>query len=279
MDSHVPLQSRASFKRLQVPFSIALGLFITFQALFLPLANLLEFQPRLRILLANKPWAKQWVSDWLDKKGGVFNALEKADSAGERWQELTGQSQRWSLFAPEVADDIWFMGVIIHQNEIDPSKNEDENPSEGYNFTYLSDNEPADPNHFFRIGNFRIRRYEMALEVHLYDYSSKTAEQQAEAWRDDIREKVRKYWDNMEAYLRYRLQCFKRFHPDLPEPRELILTVRHYVIPPPEKSPFRWGEPEEVPIARWRPAEPPSEETLPIERYDPVTKRFVPVYR
>jgi hypothetical protein len=279
MDNHVPVLSRARFKRIQAPLSIVLGLFIVVQTLFLPITNLLEFQPRLRKILANKPWARLWAPNWLDQTGSLYDALEKADSTCERWQELTGQPQRWSLFAPEVADDIWFMGVNIHQFEIDPSRSKDDKTAEGYNFTYLSDNEPADPNRFFRVGLFRIRRYEMALEVHLYDNSSQTAEEQAETWRDDIRTKVRKYWDNMEAYLRYRLQCFKRLHPDLPEPRELILTVRHYVIPPPEKSPFRWDEPEEVPIARWRPAEPPSDETIPIERYDPVTKRFVPVYR
>jgi hypothetical protein len=276
MDSQVLGQSWIPFKRLQPLLSIALGLFITAQALFLPIANLLEFQTRLRTLLEDKPWAKSWAPDWLDEKGPTCDVLEQAEQTSQRWQELTGQPQNWSLFAPEVADDIWFMGVKVHQFERNPNEDQEQ---KGYCFTYLSDNEPSDPNCFFRLGHFRVRRYEMAIEVHLYDYPNETAQEKAEFWRDKIRERVRKDWDNMEAYLRYRLQCFKRLHPDLPEPDELILTVRHFDIPPPEQVPFRWGEPVETPVARWRPKAHLPDDALPVERYDPVSNRFLRVNR
>ncbi|HEV3237046.1 MAG TPA: hypothetical protein VGZ25_08665, partial [Gemmataceae bacterium] len=209
----MPIGERA-WKVLRPILSVGLGLFIVAQAIFLPVANGLEFLPRLRTLLKKKTWAQTWAADWLEEKGETHERCRKANRLSQRWQELTGQPQRWSLFAPEVADDIWFLGVVINQTETDPSASESkENP--GYSFPLLSDNEPADPNHFFRLGRFRMRRFEMALEVHLYNYEDKTEEEKAEYWRDKIEKKVCKDWDMIEAYLQYRLRSFVREHPDL----------------------------------------------------------------
>jgi hypothetical protein len=258
------------FNKLRAVLGVLLGLFILGQMIFLPVANLFGFLPTLRDNLRNTAWAQALAPDWLDKKGRAEKILTKANDVSQRWQEMTGQPESWSLFAPDVADDIWFVRVEMNWQDRDSSAPD----AQFQPISFISDNEPPDPNHFFRLGHFRIRRYEMAVEVHLFKEEDKTPEERAADWRDIIREKVRKDWDNMHAYMRYRLQCFQRQRPDLPTPRQLILTVRHYVIPPPRKAPFTWDEPDEVPVARWRLADPPSNEYLPIEAYDPVTGRF-----
>src|SRR4051812_12796665 len=100
-----------SSRKLLIPFlSVCLGLFILAQAIFLPLANALDFLPRLRKVLKDKDWAHHWAGDWLNKTGSTYEALKRAQRITDCWQELTGQPERWSLFAPDVADDIWFIG-------------------------------------------------------------------------------------------------------------------------------------------------------------------------
>jgi hypothetical protein len=270
--------SWGQWRVLRPTLGVALGLFVIAQGFFLPLANGLEFLPHLRALLKEKPWAKTWAPDWLEEKGETHERCKKANQLSQRWQELTGQPQRWSLFAPEVADEIWFLGVVINQTETNPLATETKQKP-GYSFSLLSDNEPADPNHFFRLGRYRMRRFEMALEVHLYNYEDKSEEEKVQYWRDKIEKKVCEDWDMIEAYLQYRLRSFVLQHPDLAQPCELIMTIRHFEIPAPQKVPFHWDAPKEVPVARWQPTQAPSDEYLPIERYDPVAKRFERVSR
>src|SRR5258707_10049903 len=190
------------FKKLRAVLGVLLGLFILAQMMFLPVANLLGFLPTLRDNLRNTGWAQALAPDWLDKKGRGEEILAKANDISQRWQEMTGQPENWSLFAPDVADDIWFVRVEMNWQDGDSSAPEAQIQS----ISFISDNEPPDPNHFFRLGHFRIRRYEMAVEVHLFKEEDKTPEERAADWRDKIREKVRKDWDNIQAYLRYRLQ-------------------------------------------------------------------------
>src|SRR5262249_6618271 len=149
--------------------SVGLGIFVVAQAIFLPVANGLEFLPQLRSLLKETIWARKWASDWINKKDEVYEAGKKADQLSQRWQELTGQPQRWSLFAPEVADDIWFLGITVNQTESNQSSAPLPDQPKGYSYSVFSENEPPDPNCFFRFGRFRLRRFEMALEVHLYN--------------------------------------------------------------------------------------------------------------
>ncbi|MFL5241794.1 MAG: hypothetical protein ACJ8FY_06775 [Gemmataceae bacterium] len=261
--------------KLRPLFAVLLGLFVLGQVIFFLAANLLGFLPTLRDNLQDTAWARALAPDWLDKKGRADEVLIKATAVCQRWQELTGQPENWSLFAPNVSNDIWFVRVEMDWRDSDSSA-----PDGALQpVSCFSENEPPDPNRFFRVGRFRIRRYEMTVEAHVYKEADKLPEDRAADWRDTIREKVRKDWDNMQAYLHYRLRRFHEQRPDLPTPRQLVLIVRHYVIPPPSQAPFSWEVPEEVPIARWRLADPPSDEYLPIEAYDPVTCRFELVAR
>ena len=84
------------WKALRPVLSVGLGIFIVAQAIFLPLANGLGFLPQLRSFLKETTWARKWAPDWIDKKGEVYEVGKKADQLSQRWQELTGQPQRWS---------------------------------------------------------------------------------------------------------------------------------------------------------------------------------------
>src|SRR5258708_28335551 len=182
------------FKKLRAGLGVLLGLFILGQMIFLPVANLLGFLPTLRDNLRNTGWAQALAPDWLDKKGRAEEILAKANDISQRWQEMTGQPEGWSLFAPDVADDIWFVRVEMNWQDGDSS-------APGAQFqpiSFISDNEPPDPNHFFRLGHFRIRRYEMAVEVHLFKEENKTPEEPAAHWPAKIPGKGRKDSGNMQ---------------------------------------------------------------------------------
>jgi hypothetical protein len=109
------------FKKLRAVLGVLLGLFILAQMIFLPVANLLGFLPTLRDNLRNTAWAQALAPDWLDKKGNAEEILTNAGDVSQRWQEITGQPESWSLFAPDVADDIWFLRVEMNWQDGDSS--------------------------------------------------------------------------------------------------------------------------------------------------------------
>jgi hypothetical protein len=145
---------------------------------------------------------------------------------------------------------------------------------------FLSDNEPDDPHHFLRVGKFRLRRYESGLILYLNQYESETNAEAHERWGSDIRQHVSEYADQLFAYMRWRLAVYQQRHPDRPTPRQVILVERSYFILPPDDETGRtWRGPRTVPLARWQPQATWQNDYRPIERYNPVTRRFEAITR
>jgi hypothetical protein len=126
---------------------------------------------------------------------------------------------------------------------------------------FPSDNLPDDIERFVRLGNFRLRRYEGSVGVSLR--------------ADGTAAFVAQEWDVIQAYLRWRLQAYLARHPDRPCPRQVILYRYHYDIPEPgSDGPFAWDGPENVPVARWRPAAPGYFSYYPVEAYNAAAGEF-----
>jgi hypothetical protein len=246
--------------RLPPPFRAAarglLGLFVLGQAAFLLAANagtLLTLPPEAAGRLA--PFLREPAEGL--RAGEWGKVVRSANAHTQRWADLTGQAQAWSLFAPDVTDYVPFVALELRWDAGEPPRR------------LPSLNAPADPRHFFRVGNFRLRRYESTADV------SPTAGQPFDPsgadWRMTLAWAVWNRQGYILTYLAWRLEAFRRAHPELPPPSQVILSVHLYRIPaPPGPDPWDWDDLGLHPVARWRPGAPS------LEAYDPRTDDFGP---
>jgi hypothetical protein len=278
---------------------VVLGVFIVWQLLFLPAANLCGVLTEARNRLAEWPPLGQAAPEWTRGRGTLHRTTEAVAGVTARWAEVTGQPQSWSLFAPEVGPDVAFVAVELRWDDdplpvsapcrrlaplaasnilewlaLQTAALRGERPDVPSPVLLLSDNEPADPHAYFRLGRFRLRRYEDNIDLILDNPEGKPTERMADAWNQKIEVQVWRAGSCHLAYLRWRRESFRRAHPDLPPPRQVLLYTRTYRIPEPGSNPWDWQGPEQLPLLRWRPGVslPPGESSL--ERYNPVVPRF-----
>jgi hypothetical protein len=139
----------------------------------------------------------------------------------------------------------------------------------------FSENEPRDKQHYVKLGHFRLRRYESCIDISP-GAADKERDSVVDAWREEIEGRVRERWRLIQAYLHWQYARLLKDHPDLPEPRQIILWVRIFRVPSPghAPSPWDWQGPEWHPVARWQPSAQWSENLLPVEMFNPVVGRF-----
>jgi hypothetical protein len=281
---------------------VLVGLFIAWQIIFLVGSNFLGMVNALEEQLPVGEISTavgHLTLDLSEGRGHVHDAY----AIFKRWQEATGQYQSWSLFAPNVVRDATFVAlefrwddgpaspralarpltVLAATNPLQAAalraavQSAATRPPDFQPALLRSDNEPANVNSYLRRGGLRIRKFEDHLEVTLRVRKEK-GETPAEArrrWRRQIRRKVRKEWDTIMAYCEWRWRAFHGQNPDRPRPRQIVVWVRRYHIPPPDRQPWTWDGPYQQRLARWQLDVPRKARYLPIEAYDPVAKRFV----
>ncbi len=281
---------------------VLLGLFIVWQLVFLVGSNFLGLLKNLEDKLPADKLGKvaKHLSIDMANHEGHLNEVYKIFS---RYAEMTGQYQAWSLFAPGVTRNLTFVAVELRWDETPAAALPRglaplaaDGPLQAVVLhaaagtaapsrpapkpvLLLSDNEPRDVHSFLRWGQFRTRKYENNLELMLRvvkdDDDPETEAQAHVRWRKTIRKHVAKEWDTMQAYFRWRLKAFARAHLADPPPTQVILVARRYrAHSPGEKAPWDWDAPEQVPLARWQLTRPADARHLPVEAYNPVTKRF-----
>ncbi len=231
-----------------------LGLFVLGQAVFLLAANtgaLLSLSPEAAGRLA--PFLQKPMEDL--RAGPLGEAVGSANAVTQCWADLTGQPQEWSLFAPDVTDYIPFVELELRWDADLPPRR------------LASLNVPADPRCFFRVGKFRLRRYESAIDVS--PAPGLPFDPSGADWRTGMTGVVQGRQHYILVYLNWRLEEFGRAHPDLPPPAAVILFVHLYRIPPPPgPRPWDWEDLGAHPLARWRPG------AERLEVYDPRTDDF-----
>jgi hypothetical protein len=257
---------------------VLLGLFIVWQIIYGVVGNLLNVADESRSTLAapeGEPAHVQktaevveWLAPgWARKEGHVHDAAEVVAGLTRRWGQVTGQVQGWSLFAPSVGRHNTFVAVELRWDDGSPLE------------LLLSDNEPADPNHFFRLGDFRLRKYESHIDVILTLHDDELTEAAAGRWRRLIEDKMDTDAKDMLAYLQWRWRRFQQAHPDRPTPSQVIFYVRRFSIPPPEQVPWRWDTSnyqmfDMQPLARWQPGADRGPDYSPLEMYNHETREF-----
>jgi hypothetical protein len=190
----------------------------------------------------------------------------------DRWAQLTGQCQMWSLFAPDFPRQGTFPVVELRWDD----------PAGSAPVRLLSSFEPADTTSYFRPPGSadRLFSYEVYLGLGLCYWDEAAAATEKEAWRKHFRDVVGRQWKSMRAYLRWRTAEFLKEHPEQLPPDEVRLLIRIYPTPPPNAKPEERSPPREQPMARWRCAENGPPGLLPLEAYDPFSREYValPVY-
>lgn len=251
--------------------AVGVGLFATWQFLFLPAANLIDFVPRRLHGPDLEPINDQYQAH------GTFTRVEPLQRAAEYtgdvldfWSEVTGQEQGWSLFAPGTPPYSVFPAVEFRF-------------ADGTSDTMLSEFEPADKrnpalrlplldNRYF---NYEAQfthavRFAPPEEVAKLYVPAEDAAKVREYFRD-LPDTVRAWRKPIRAWLAWRLKEYRAAHPDREMPVEVILKHRYVPTPKPVEPP-EWTRPvQERPYVRWRPANDS------FEAYDIVKEQFVPV--
>lgn len=138
--------------------SFLIGLFIVWQLYFVLFTNVGHFIPRQQSV----PPATPEIIDTYSTRGAFTDLppLQKISDLNlamcQRYEELTGQIQGWSLFAPEFGKNSSFLAItIVHKD--------------GNSSQIKSDFEPEDTNNYFRwrLSDYR-RMYREAMHAMCY---------------------------------------------------------------------------------------------------------------
>ena len=226
--------------------SVLLGVFVLFQVVYLPLANLIQLVPReipvekgeldIHIQREGKATDLQWAQRGINGLG----------SAIDRWGEMSGQVQAWKLFAEfetqsvfPIVDCITDDGKTISRMPINPE--------------YF----PSDPAHYFRWPGARSRlaSYSFLLADIYGQYNPESLKTHGDQWRDAVFQDVRRQQRSLEAYFRFALKRFHELNPAARMPGEMILRV--LVIPSPTPGSSTFPGRFTVPLARWVPHRAP----------------------
>src|SRR5207244_1249452 len=154
------------------------------------------------------------------ERGQIHDLIDVLRPLSRRYSQITGQSQGWCLFAPGVGNQCVFPALELRWDE-DPHNAPPvarqlavlaaRDPLQGAALAAAlkrppktmalppeelhSANEPADPDHFLRVGNFRLRRYEGNVYIVLRPYAGETELEIHQEWNKRIKEHLSDYGD------------------------------------------------------------------------------------
>ncbi|HZT80369.1 MAG TPA: hypothetical protein VFA26_09110 [Gemmataceae bacterium] len=259
-----------------------LGLFVLGQLAFLGVANFAKVAQHFQSAYKDEPAVHAWLPEWAEDDSRLNKTIAGAGKVASRYADLIEQPQSWSLFAPGVWEQVPFLAVEFRWDDEPPAGEEAPDAGDGPPaWVYLrSDNEPKDPHAYFRVGKYRLRRYESNVgEIALRRGPDESPDDVALAWHDRIQKLVREEGEGLRAYLVWRWERYRERRPGRPRPKQFVLWLRTYHVPRPGTEPWDWRGPDQVPLMRWRPAYQPEPGYLPVEVYDPLSKRFDPLSR
>lgn len=241
-----------------------LGWFVAGQLVFLAVTNTGGILAEVSDHLTDdqRPVADIAAPDWAAQTGPFWQAQEAVVAPFRAWGEFINQTQYWSMYRTAPPDSFLPAVEIVYLDESGESKSLKRN----------SEYEPDDVQHFTRFGEGRYSRFEIHVVVQLPLIEGQPQSVLDKGWAAMIANSVLYQRTNILNYLRGRVRQMQAANPDLPPPREVILSERIYRINAPGTSPDIWSGPTEVPIARWRPTADHQEQIL--EAWDPSTGEY-----
>lgn len=244
------------------------GLFALWQVVFPVLANLWEFVPRRETpedrypeLSTTQRWGRftsvtelQWTSE---AAGDVFGF----------WGEVTGLDQGWNMFTPDFPPHTVVPVAELHFPD-------------GTTARVASRFAPADPDRprvRWPLVHDREFNYEANITMLGWHADEDTVRAKADVW-SKFPERVRANNELFSHWLGWKTRAYLKANPGAPAPVEVVMVFRyiptrlpHEAVDAPRRPTF------ERPVAKWYPTGPRAKGLLPLEGFDPVAQRFVPL--
>jgi hypothetical protein len=238
------------------------GAFALWQIVFPVLANGWEFIPRRPApadsypeLSSTQRWGR--FTGW----DGVQYASEVAGDAFTFWGEVSGLEQGWNMFTPDFPP---YTVVPIAELHF----------ADGSSARVASRFAPADPEHpGMRWPLVHDREFNYEANITMIGWFGEKPEVGAR-----LPERVRDNNELLIRWLAWKTRMYRAANPGAPEPTEVVMIFHHIPTRPPGAGTETPRKPIfERPFAKWFPAGPQKPGFLPLEGYDPVAKRFVPL--
>lgn len=234
---------------------IALGIFVVWQLVFLVGYNSIVLLREVRLL--PQPAENRTLA---------LRAIDGAADVFYHWSLVSAQWQKWELFL-NMPSQCAFLDVELRWDgaQADPGP-----------IKLTSFSEPADPDNYIHWpGSMdRLFYYEFSLGRPLLYWNETFVREAPAIWRQTYFNEARAHDKPMLAYLRWRLRRFQRAHPELPPPRQVLLSVRLQRTPPPVAPPEDWQHVVELPLARWFPEKDHAPDDSELEFFDLVSHRY-----
>jgi hypothetical protein len=244
------------------PLAWLVGALALWQIVFPVLANAWEFVPRRPTpadsypeLSSTQRWGRFTALD------GVQYASEVAGDVFTFWGEVTGQEQGWNMFTPDFPP---YTVVPIAELHF----------ANGTTARVPSRFAPGDPEHpGMRWPLVHDREFNYEANITMIGWNGEKPEVGAR-----LPDRVRDNNELLAHWLAWKVRLYRAAHPGTPEPHEVVMIFHHIPTRPPGEGAGTPRKPSfERPFARWFPAGPRRPEFLPLEGYDPVANRFVPL--
>lgn len=240
-----------------------LGAFVCVELIYLPTANALKLIPLRKPVPRSELFDDQQFradarrSDWL-------TPLDALGAACDRWGELTGQVQGWSLFAPYYGRMASLPVVVLVWR--DPPR-ELRLPSQ---FT------PADPER--PTGRppeprCRLYLYEYRMAVAGWSWDPRPLDEQAVTLAENGAAQAKRLHRSIQSYLRWTAHRFRAAHRNERPPDVVELRATLFPAPDPQTGIRPPGR--DLSIAAWELATEPPPGHLPLRIFDPSTGRQI----
>lgn len=244
------------------------GLFALWQIVFPVLANLFEFLPR-------RPTpADHYPELSTTQRWGRFTDIEPVQRASETagdafafYGEVSGQEQGWNMFTPDFPPHTVVPVAEFHF-------------ADGTTARVPSRFSPADPDKpraRWPLIHDREFNYEANITMMGWHADTETVAARPDVWQR-LPDRVRDNHELVTHWLGWKMRQHRAANPDTPAPTEVVMVFRYIPTRLPNDPGGAPRKPTfERPFARWFPNGPRAPGHLPLEGYDPVAGRFVPL--
>jgi hypothetical protein len=284
-----------------------LGLFVLWQLLFLAVGHLLSYALYAadKLPAAGTAVAEEVAPGWTSGQGNFWDLLQRVSSVTDFWGDVTAQRCFWEMYTPPSV--VAYLPSLAISYPVEPEPGDWEAaalgsavwawagpretvadcclalwlahsplppPAAYETVVWPSDNEPSDTRSYFRLVRPRFGKVDQIILDGAPDEGDESNQEGNEDRARAIAEVVGSQALRVRNYLVCRLRQVRALFPGLPEPEEVILSLRRYWINPPG-SPDLWYEPRDMLVVRWFPREKDLQRSLEV--YNPASGQFEPL--
>lgn len=250
------------------PLAWLVGAFALWQIAFPVFANVWEFVPRRPTPADSYPelsTTQRW-GRFTDLEGAQY-ASEAAGDCFALYGEVTGLDQGWNMFTPDFPPHTVVPIAELHFPDRPPARVA----------SRFAPDDPDRPRMRWPLIHDREFNYEANITMLGWHADPETIAAKPEVWAR-LPARVRDNHELISHWLAWKTRAYRGAHPDAPEPLEVVMVFRYIPTRLPHESVSAPRRPTfERPFAKWFPAGPREPGLLPLEGYDPVAKRFVPL--